>query len=126
VTAYLRVAFIVASGALAGAVVGIVLLVLKRPMLAHRVAKRATLSAVVVFGVLVAELQLLVRAPRLVVPFLVRVTPGDPSSMARALAESISELMNCAALAVPAVWLGGIGWFVARRRVKGSAAVTRP
>jgi hypothetical protein len=116
---FLHVLFITACATLAGAVAGIVLLFLERPSVAGRVAKRATLIAMVVLGVAVAELQVLWTAPGIVAPLLLRaLPPGDPSVRARALAEGISDSMNCAALAMPAVVLGGIGWIAARRRLK--------
>ncbi len=118
VTWFLHAIFITTCAALAGAVAGIVLLFLKRWVLTHRVAKRATLIAMVVLGVAVAELQVLWAAPGLVAPLLERVLPpGDPSVRARALAEGISEIMNCSALALPAIVLGGVGWLIARWRL---------
>jgi hypothetical protein len=120
---FLHAVFITSCAALAGAVAGIVLLFLKRWTLAHRIAKRAALIALVVLGVVIAELQVLWTAPGLVAPLLVRVLPpGDPGEQARALAEGISELINCSALALPAAVLGGVGWVVARRQLKRSAA----
>jgi hypothetical protein len=118
VTWFLHALLLTTVASLVGAVVGVVLLFLKRWVLAHRIAKRATLIAVVVLGVVVAEIQVLWTAPGVVAPLLVRtLPPGDPGERARALAEAISEIMNCAALAIPAAVLGGIGWVVARRRL---------
>lgn len=109
--------------ALAGAVTGIVLLVFKRPALARRIAKRATLLSLVILGVAVAELQVLWSAPGREAPLLLRaLPPGDPSVRARALAEGISAIMNCSALAIVAAVLGGIGWVVARAQLRRSAA----
>jgi hypothetical protein len=117
----LRLIFITTCAALAGAVAGVVLLLLKRWALAHRVAKRATLIALLVLGVAIAELQVLWTAPGLVAPLLLRaLPPGDPAVRARALAEGISALINCSALAIPAVVLGGVGWAVGRWRLKGT------
>jgi hypothetical protein len=120
---FLHVILITACAALTAAVSGIVLLVLKRSLLAQRVAKRATLMGLVVLGVAVAEVGVLGAAPGLAIPVLVReLPPGDPSVKARALAEGISEIMNCSALALVAVVLGGVGWVVAREQVKRSRA----
>jgi hypothetical protein len=105
VTWFLRGILITACAALAGSVASIVLLFFKRSAPAHRVAKRATLLALVVLGVAVAELQVILRV----------LPAGDPSTRARALAEGISEVMNCSALALAAVVLGGVAWFLARR-----------
>jgi hypothetical protein len=116
---FLRVLFIAACVALVGAVASIVLLFFKRPVLARWIAKRATLLGAVVLGVAIAELQVLWLAPERVLP------PGDPSGKVRALAEGISEIVNCSALALPAVVLGGLGWIVARGQVKRSTAATR-
>ena len=122
-TWFLHAVFIIACAALAGGIAGIGLLFLKRWALARLVAKRATLIALVVLGVAVAELQVLWSAPGLVAPLLLRaLPPGDPGGRARALAEGISEIMNCSALAIPAAVLGSIGWLVARRQLKRSAA----
>lgn len=122
-TWFLHAVFITTCATLSGALAGIVLLFVKRWTLAHLVAKRATLIAVVVLGVAVAELQVLWTAPGMVAPLLLRaLPPGDPSVRARALAEGISEIMNCAALAIPAAVLGGIAWIVARRQLRHSAA----
>jgi hypothetical protein len=129
VTWFLHAVFITSCCALAGAAAGIVLLLLKRWALAHRVAKRVSLMALVVLGIAVAELQVLWSAPGVVAPLIVRALPaGDPSLRARALAEGISELMNCAALAVPAAALGGIAWVVSRARLRrppGAGRVAR-
>jgi hypothetical protein len=115
------------SATLAGAVAGIVLLFLKRWSLVHRIAKRATLIAVVVLGVAVAELQVLWTAPGPAAPLLLRaLPPGDPSVRARALAEAISEIIICFALALPAAVLGAVGWGVSRRRLKRSAIARTP
>ncbi len=115
---FLDALFVTTCAALAAAIASIALLLFKRPVLAYRVAKRATLIAIVVLGVAIAELSVLWAAPGLIAPLVVRVLPvGDPSEKARALAEGISEIMNCAALTIPAVALGGIGWMVSRRRV---------
>ena len=123
---FLHVLFITACATLAGAVAGIVLLFLERPSVAGRVAKRATLIAMVVLGVAVAELQVLWTAPGMVAPLLLRaLPPGDPSVRARALAEGISEIMNSAALAMPAAVLGGIGWIAARGRLKRAAGAAK-
>jgi hypothetical protein len=124
VTWFLHAVFITTCAALIGAAAGIVLIFLRRWALARLVAKRATVIALVVLGVAVAELQVLWTSPGLVAPLLLRaLPPGDPSVRARALAEGISEILNCSALAVPAAVLGGIGWVVARWQIKRSAAV---
>jgi hypothetical protein len=118
---FLDALFVTTCAALAAANASIVLLFFKRPVLAYRVAKRATLIAVVVLGVAIAELSVMWADPGLIAPLVVRVLPpGDPTVKAQALAEGISEIMNCAALAIPAVVLGGIGWIVARRQSKRS------
>lgn len=92
-TWFLHAFFIVTCAALASAIAGIVLLFFKRWALARLVAKRATLIALVVLGVAVAELQVLWTAPGLAAPLLLRVLPpGDPGQRARALAEGISEI----------------------------------
>jgi hypothetical protein len=102
-----------------GALAGVVLLFLKRPVLAHRVAKRATLLAALVLAVAIAELQVLWTAPGRVAPLVVRALPPvDPSMKARALGEAIAEIMNSAGLALPAVVLGGIAWLAARPQKK--------
>jgi len=67
-TWFLHAVFMTTCATLAGAVVGIVLLFFKRWSLAHRIAKRATLIALLVLGVGVAELQVLWSAPALVAP----------------------------------------------------------
>jgi hypothetical protein len=127
VTWLLRALFIVSGATIAGAVAGVGLLFFKRWALAHRVAKRATLMALVVLGVGIAELQVLWTAPGLVAPLLLRALPtGDPSVRARALAEGISEIMNSSALALLASVLGVIGWVVARRQLGRSATLARP
>ena len=126
-TWFLHVLLITGCATLAGAVAGIVLLFLKRRNFTHRIAKRATLIAVVVLGVAVAELQVLWAAPGLVAPLLLRTLPAsDPGERARALAEAISEIMNCSALAFPAAVLGGVGWVVSRWQLKRSPAAPRP
>jgi len=123
---FLQAVFITSCAALAAAVASIVLLFLARPALAERVAKRATLAAALLLAVSIAELQVLLAAPARVAPLLVHVgPPGDPSIVARALAEGISEIMNCAALAVPAVMLGGIGWMIARQRGRAMKSLRR-
>ena len=123
---FLDVLFITSCAALAGALAGLVLLLLKRPLLAQRVAKRATLIALVVIGVAIAELQVLWVAPERVAPLVVRVSPaGDPTVPARALAQGISEIMNCSALAIPAIVLGSVAWLVARPQLARSAPQRR-
>src|SRR5690348_12921148 len=103
-TWFLDAVFLTSCVALVGAAAGVVLLFMKRWELARGVAKRATLIALVVIGIAVAELQVLWTAPARVAPLLVHVLPpGDPSVRARALAEGISEIMNCSALAIAAV-----------------------
>jgi hypothetical protein len=122
-TWFVHAVFITGCATLVGAVASIVLIFVKRWALARLVAKRATLLAIVVLGLAVAELQVLSSAPALIAPLLVQVLPsGDPSVKARALAEGISAIMNCAALAIPAALLGAIAWVVARRQLKRSAA----
>jgi hypothetical protein len=124
---FLRVLFFMTCAALGGAVVGIVLLFLERPGLARRLAKRATLLAVVVLAVVVAELQVLWTPAGSVEPLFLRALPaGDPSTRARALAQGISDIIHCAALAIPAVVLGAIGWIVARGQLRRSSAEARP
>ena len=115
---FLHSVFSASCAALAGAIGGIVFVFLKRWVLAHFVAKRATLVALLMIVLLVAEIQMLWTAPGPAAPLLVHALPaGDPSVRARALAEGISEVMNSLALDIPAVLLGGIGWLVSRGRL---------
>jgi hypothetical protein len=109
--------FVASCAALAGALVGIVLLFFKRWPFANRLAKRVTLLALGLIAVVVVELQLLSWAPQLA-PGLLGLPVADVSELARHLAEAISELINCAALSVPAAVLGSVGWAVSRSALR--------
>jgi hypothetical protein len=106
-----------------GAVVGVVLLFFKRWTLAARIARASTLGALAVLGSNVGILTLLFAVPSVSETILLKLLPsGEPGQRARALAEGISEMMNCSALSVPAVLIGGLGWLIARRGIGWESA----
>lgn len=114
---------LLAYGGFAGAFVAVMAAVLRRWPLAHRVARAAAVAALLALLLSVGALSVMALAPTLVAPlFAPEALAGEPADRARALAEWISELLNCSVLALPTILIAAVVWGLARRRVRATAA----
>ena len=116
---FISVVAVVTLGSGLGALVALVAAILHRWRLAKGAARVSALVAGAVFVVFVATLVLLFVAPSAIVALISRTpSDGEPGGRARVLAETVSELINCAALSLPAAALAAVIWFLAARRVR--------
>jgi len=93
---------------------------LKRWSTARLLARSATLASAGALAVFVATFGVGVASAALFLP-----RNADTTQRARYLAQGISELMNCAAVSVPALLVAGPLWFFAARRARRGGARER-
>ena len=107
-----------AWAAVVAAVVGAAAAVLTRWHLARLAGRWAAITAasLLLAGLLV--LALLLAAPGVASSLFPETR--DPAVKARFVTETISKLINCSVLAVPAGIIGGLTWLVSVRRLRQS------
>jgi hypothetical protein len=107
-------------------IVALVAAGLRRWRLAANISRIVALVGLSVFVLIATTVVLMFTAPAVVLAVLPLETQGaavDPSQKARVLAETISEMMNCAAFAGVVAVLGFILWAIARWRLRAAARV---
>lgn len=113
-------------GAIVLAVVSLAMAVLRKWEHARRTARWACSLAFAIIAICAATFLLLVFAPRTFGSVLFQLTPAsDPMERARVLGQTIAELMNSSAFAVPVLILALPIWVIARNRLKVAASAGR-